>query len=1344
MLLVAFLFQGTWALAGTTGGLSGSVVNEKGAPIAGAKVSVNSPSQIASTTTDAHGNFVFLSLSPDTYTVSVSAKGYAPITLTGVTVFADQVQRLALRTQSLKTIARVTSRATASNLLSANGGTNVYSVNPAQQAAVQGSGGGYNLNNAYSAIYNTPGVTSFIGNYGWGQVFYIRGANYDQSGFEYDGVPVNRAFDNYQANTLSNLGQQEVQVYSGSGPAGAAAATQVGFINQVIKTGTYPGYGSVTVGLGAPGFYHNLKVQGGGASPNRLFSYYVGLSGTNQVYNTINAQNGGNIPMDGSGPNGLSSVGVNSMYYLNSSTINGNGPWSTCLSNGAPPPNSATPVDTNAGLGGAFAILGLPYTPLGACNFYYPYAVSMFNYYMTQDREAVVNLHFGIPHKHGGGRDDVQLLYSSSAYHSLPAASLNQMTGGNLANLNNAFYGYGGPNGEFQDISTIVNAFNGPGSYPTTYSGQGGPYDNLCAFMGILGNSCATTGASPIPFQDGYIFAPGTQFGQSAATATAQPYYFPSTSTNRGFKSGINPNFADGAWNDIGIFKAQYQKNIGSNAYLRVFGYTFYSDWLMGSASGVAGSYATAFAFPSYNVEPTASDYELSTHTRGLQATYANQINSKNLITLTANYTVAKSQRNYNGGGSGANWVQNNLPSTTPGFSPVTNLSDGTNCYNSGTGALASCYSNSTAGSYGTPVGVAPPPGSPAALAGASYIVTVPGLSGGFINHVGAKFGSLVLADQITPNSRWNISAVLRFDQFGYNLQNLNNPEYNFWFAQAQNTFCVDPATGLPMTVPEPHAPVFNWPLATGYNNTCPVGPSGVRGVNPNGLTPGVPILTNIGPSSLTKRLLEPRLSGTFTLNPDTIIRFAAGRFAQPTATAFEQYAFGSGRQAGITQFKDFYGLGYNTPAHDNPVQTTNNYDISLEKHLKGTDVTFRLTPFYRYAQNQSVFVALGPTFVSGVNVGTEKTTGVEFQLQKGDPSRNGWSGQLSWTYAHARIKYAPIGSAPNAITVLNSYIRAYNGLTSFCASNPTSAQCPQGMAAGLVSTPTNGVVAAPCYNPAAPDPNSPASSGNTGVTCGGPGSSGYITNPYYNSAPQPLLDPNGWYNTYANEPPANPLINPSLTAFGPNQFSAFVSYKKNKLTITPNAALDEGARYGSPVSIIGIDPRACGQNEGPAGAGVVPAGPYANNADYQSCFITSYTGAGELAIPNPTTGTFDGLGQYREPWQLNLGAQVKYDFTPKMSGTLILANLYNRCFGGTSAPWSQAYPANGFVCGYGANTGSYIGAPGGTGSGFYYGASGQDAANGTAGYPGVLNQPYYPLNGALPFQAYFQMNFKI
>jgi len=101
------------------------------------------------------------------------------------------------------------------------------------------------------------------------------------------------------------------------------------------------------------------------------------------------------------------------------------------------------------------------------------------------------------------------------------------------------------------------------------------------------------------------------------------------------------------------------------------------------------------------------------------------------------------------------------------------------------------------------------------------------------------------------------------------------------------------------------------------------------------------------------------------------------------------------------------------------------------------------------------------------------------------------------------------------------------------------------------------------------------------------------------------------------------------------------------------------------------------------------------------------------------------------------------------VKGTLLLANVFNRCFGGTKTAWSTAYPANSQVCGYGSNGSAFIGTPtnaGGmtNGYGWYYGASGADPANGTTGYPKVFDYPYIPVSGAIPLQAYFQLQIKL
>ena len=140
VLLVAFFGQETWALASVTGGLSGTVLDaQTSAPIAGAQITVTSPSQSATATTDAAGRFTFLTLAPDTYTVTAAKSGYQTASVPGQVVFADTIQTVSLRMQSaLRTIARVTSSA-GSALVKSGTTADVYSINAAAAASTSRS-----------------------------------------------------------------------------------------------------------------------------------------------------------------------------------------------------------------------------------------------------------------------------------------------------------------------------------------------------------------------------------------------------------------------------------------------------------------------------------------------------------------------------------------------------------------------------------------------------------------------------------------------------------------------------------------------------------------------------------------------------------------------------------------------------------------------------------------------------------------------------------------------------------------------------------------------------------------------------------------------------------------------------------------------------------------------------------------------------------------------------------------------------------------------------------------------------------------------------------------------------
>jgi hypothetical protein len=356
------------ARAGTTGTLRGRVLDAAThAPIAGAVVSAVSPSQAAQSVSDAAGEFSFISLQPDTYTVSATKAGYEPQSQAGITIVADQSASVALSLQkALKTIARTTSRS-AQSLVHSGVTSDVFSINSAGQNAAATLAGSGSLTQAYGAIATAPGVSIPSNQQGWYQSVYIRGGDVDQVAYEFDGLPTTRQSDLAPIATLSSLGNQEVQVYTGGTPATSNSSGLAGYINQVVKTGTFPGYANADLGIGGPAFYHQATVEAGGATPDRLFSYYVGLSGTNQTF-----RYGDNF----------GAVGV-PLYFYPLSVPSNNNVYNILDGSGGKAPN--------------YGFIAQPgYSYAQAADF---------------DRENVVNLHIGVPHHDSYLRDDFQLLY---------------------------------------------------------------------------------------------------------------------------------------------------------------------------------------------------------------------------------------------------------------------------------------------------------------------------------------------------------------------------------------------------------------------------------------------------------------------------------------------------------------------------------------------------------------------------------------------------------------------------------------------------------------------------------------------------------------------------------------------------------------------------------------------------------------------------------------------------------------------------------------------------------------------------------------------------------------------
>ncbi|MEA2718646.1 MAG: hypothetical protein QOJ39_510 [Candidatus Eremiobacteraeota bacterium] len=1109
--------------AGTTGTIVGRIIDQNsGASVVGARVSVASPSQSESSTTDANGGFRFLSLAPDTYTVSVDRTGYEPLALAGVTVQADQTQTLN-RTLAPR-LARIggTTARRASDLVKPGTTSDVYSVTGALSDATMALGGPGGLSNAYSAIQSVPGAVVAQGQMGWYQTLSIRGGDIDQVGYELDGIPVNRVYDNAPQTMLSTLGQQELQVYTGGTPATSDGQGLSGYVNQVIKTGTYPGFTTLNGGLGGPSFFHRLSFETGGSTKNRNFTYYVGASGANQDFRYGDQRNGAGDPQ---------------LFYPIAYPF-GDGGSRFNIYDGSP-----NPVTGNAATVGN----GLYFAPGQT------YAIAN-----VMQRDNVVNLHWGIPHK-SGGKDDVQFLYLTSEVF-------------------NTYYG--------------------------SVNDQGGP-----AFVGaafdVANGASAPSGPYQAFWHDGYVYRGPLYTPPSAAGVT--PYFFMSSPTGRPFEGPLSNEARDSNDNGVAIMKLQYQHNINERSYLRLFGYSVYSNWFI---TGNANQQFTCCFGAEIN------DYEIPSHTYGTSLTYSNQINDKHLLTFTATTSQTKIQRRYFyafPGNQGLGTAFTNL------IDPRTASQSG-NCYDPGTGDYTSCFSGAgtTRGTFAQPT---LPITAPGFTGGAlpQWTVTEAG-DLGRISSVSPVFSAASINDNWSPTPKLNLTLGLRFENYTNRLGDTSQSPTGqsvanraFWFKAYDNEFCFKP--GVVGAINVSGATPVNGVFATPANCAAFAGPG------------YVPANFTFSPETkISASVIQPRIAFTYTLNPDSVLRGSFGVYSRPVNTSWLQYNDLNDRDF-VQKYAavNFLGFGFNTPTHDLRPDTSYNYDLSLEQNFRKIDTALKLTPFYRSTRDQLQAFPIGVGgLVSGFNVGKQTSYGLELAVRKGDFARNGFAGQLAYTYTHSRIKYTKFPSGTNVIDTINLYVKDYNAYTSFCATHASDPRC---------GTTVGGAAAAPCYDTS----GAPLTTCVAGTT---------VSNPYYNQPVQNLFPVDAEYTTYDQIP--QPFVG-SNGYETPHVFSAVVQYKHDKLAITPSLTYSSGASYGSPLSYTGYIPDQCTDATHP----------------YSCSGFTSASGQNLdfLLIPNAFTNKFDNLGAFKEPSRVSVNLQTSYDLSPRARLTLTMTGLVDKCF---------------------------------------------------------------------------------
>ena len=187
-------------------------------------------------------------------------------------------------------------------------------------------------------------------------------------------------------------------------------------------------------------------------------------------------------------------------------------------------------------------------------------------------------------------------------------------------------------------------------------------------------------------------------------------------------------------------------KESGSTAYVRLFGYTFYSNTNRATPNGWGN-----------NVSLGVSNYQyyVAAHTGGLEMQFADQISGEHLIEGMVSYLTSNTLRFYNHNYFNSSGQQ------------VSNFTNGNQCYATYTGPRynvgnpAPCNKIITQGTFGDPYGSFNsqdpcadgelPSNAPACAAGASMLLTYGGNSAD-INAVVPKVTSASLSDQWRPS----------------------------------------------------------------------------------------------------------------------------------------------------------------------------------------------------------------------------------------------------------------------------------------------------------------------------------------------------------------------------------------------------------------------------------------------------------------------------------------------------------------------------------------------------------------------------------------------------------------
>ncbi len=146
-----------------------------------------------------------------------------------------------------------------------------------------------------------------------------------------------------------------------------------------------------------------------------------------------------------------------------------------------------------------------------------------------------------------------------------------------------------------------------------------------------------------------------------------------------------------------------------------------------------------------------------------------------------------------------------------------------------------------------------------------------------------------------------------------------------------------------------------------------------------------------------------PRISATYTVSPDTVLRASAGRYAQQPQNYEIQYNTLQPNLA--STLLGFIPFGYSSPLHEAQAQFSDNYDLSFEHHFKGhrrRDKAHAVLSLGDRSALRDRLIFPAWAFRRRSMRAPSGSTASSCLITKGDFSKNGFSGHV-FVHVHER-----------------------------------------------------------------------------------------------------------------------------------------------------------------------------------------------------------------------------------------------------------------------------------------------------------------------------------------------------